>query len=219
MNILNKNNPLNNEEKAILIGGLLGDEVLVRRDGSYRYRVAHSIHQADYVYWKHNKLININRCKKTPPPKIYLEKGKFERIEFNTDSGNYFQEIHELMYKKLPNGRYRKTITQEVIDKLPVDPLVVAVWYLDDGSIRNDGYAGKIASQGFSKEENSLLCDYLRKFNLRKFNLRKFNINCHIVKHTEISGQWYITIPASTFGNLIKVIDPIVREVPSMVYK
>lgn len=113
------------------------------------------------------------------------------------------------MYKKLPNGRYRKTITQEVIDKLPVDPLVVAVWYLDDGSIRNDCYAGKIASQGFSKEENELLCDYLRKF----------NINCHIVKHTEISGQWYITIPASTFGNLIKVIDPIVREVPSMVYK
>lgn len=207
MNILNKNNPLNNEEKAILIGGLLGDEVLVRRDGSYRYRVAHSIHQADYVYWKHNKLIN--RCKKTQPPKIYLEKGKFERIEFYTDSGNYLKEIHFLMYKKLPNGRYRKTITQEVIDKLPVDPLVVAVWYLDDGSIRNDCYAGKIASQGFSKEENELLCDYLRKF----------NINCHIVKHTEISGQWYITIPASTFGNLIKVIDPIVREVPSMVYK
>jgi len=205
--ILNNFNNFNNEERAILIGGLLGDEIIVRRDNSYRYRVAHGINESEYVHWKHNKLINL--CTRTQPPKNYIEKGKYGRIEFYTDSSNKFQEIYELMYKKLPNGRYRKTITQEFIDKLPVDPLVVAVWYLDDGSIRNDCYAGKIASQGFTKEENELLCDYLRKF----------NIDCHIVKHTEISGQWYITIPASTFGNLIKIIDPIVREVPSMVYK
>jgi hypothetical protein len=53
------------------------------------------------------------------------------------------------------------------------------------------------------------LCDYLRKF----------NIDCHVVKHTEISGQWYITIPAHTFGQLISVIEPFVKEVPSMIYK
>jgi len=102
MSTINKNNTLNNEEKAILIGGLLGDAVLVRRgENSYRYRVAHSIHQADYVYWKHGKLINI--CRRNQPPKVCIEKGKFERIEFYTDSGNYLKEIHELMYKKLPN--------------------------------------------------------------------------------------------------------------------
>jgi hypothetical protein len=148
---------LTNDEKAILIGGILGDEIMTRRDGSYRYRVQHSSKQAEYVYWKHRKLKNI--CTRTQPPHRYPSKDKYEVIEFYTDSGTYLKEIHDFLYKKLPNGkrRYRKTITKETIENLPVDPLVVAVWYMDDGSIRNDCYAGKIASQGFTKEENELL--------------------------------------------------------------
>lgn len=198
---------ITNEERAVLIGGLLGDEILPRRDGSYRYRVQHSDKQTEYVNWKRKKLSNL--CKNTQPPQKRLKKNTpHSVVEFYTDSGVYLKEIHELLYRK-ENSRYRKTITPEVIDKLPVDPLVVAVWYLDDGSIRNDCYAGKIASQGFTKEENELLCEYLKKF----------GIDCHVVKHTEASGQWYITIPAHAFGNLVKVIEPIVREVPSMEYK
>ncbi len=201
------NNSLSNEEKAVLIGGLLGDEIIVKRDGSYRYRVQHSSKQAEYVDWKHKKLIN--KCKRTQPPKKYPSKKKYEVMEFYTDSGIYLKEIHELLYKKQPNGKFRKTITKETIDNLPLDPMIIAVWYLDDGSIRNDCYAGKIASQGFTKEENELLCEYLQKF----------NIDCHVVRHTVESNQWYITIPAHTFGNLVSIIEPIVREVPSMVYK
>jgi hypothetical protein len=141
---------LTNDEKAVLIGGLLGDEIIVKRDGSYRYRVQHSTKQAEYVYWKHRKLIN--KCTRTQPPKSYPSKEEYEIMEFYTDSGSYLKEIHDFLYKKLPNGRYRKTITRETIEKIPVDPLVVAVWYMDDGSIRNDCYAGKIASQGFTKD-------------------------------------------------------------------
>jgi len=205
---------LTNEEKAVLIGGILGDEIIVKRDGSYRYRVQHSSGQAEYVHWKRRKLKS--KCTRTQPPKNYPttreggdSKGRYEVTEFYTDSGMYLKEIHDLLYKKLPNGRYRRTITKETIDHLPVDPLVIAVWYMDDGSIRNDCYAGKISTQGFTYEENELLCDYLRKF----------NIDCHVVKHTEVSHQWYITIPAHTFGQLISTIEPFVREVPSMIYK
>lgn len=207
MNNVKNNDSLNNMERAILIGGLLGDEIIVKRGGSYRYRVQHSSKEDEYVYWKHKKLIK--KCKRTQPPKRYPRKTKYETMEFYTDSGVNLKEIHDLFYKELPNGKYRKTITRETIDKLPVDPLVVAVWYMDDGSIRDDCYAGKIASQGFTQEENELLCEYLRKF----------NIDCHVVRHTVESNQWYLTIPAHTFGNLISVIEPIVREVPSMVYK
>lgn len=46
---------ITNEERAVLIGGLLGDEILPRRDGSYRYRVQHSDKQTEYVNWKRKK--------------------------------------------------------------------------------------------------------------------------------------------------------------------
>jgi len=198
---------LTKEEKAVLIGGILGDEIIVKRGDSYRSRVQHSSRQAEYVHWKYSKLKG--KCTRTQPPTNYSNRGRYEVIEFYTDSGTYLKEIYDLLYKILPNGRYKRTITKETIEQLPVDPLIVAVWFMDDGSIRNDCYAGKISTQGFTYEENELLCDYLRKF----------NIDCHVVKHTEVSHQWYITIPAHTFGQLISTIEPFVREVPSMIYK
>jgi len=203
------NYTLTNEERAVLIGGILGDEILVRRGNSYRYRVQHSDKEAEYVHWKREKLANV--CRNTQPPQTRPKRGTPHNVvEFYTDSGDYLKEIHELLYVNV-GEKYKKRITPEVIERLPVDSLVVAVWYLDDGSIRNDCYAGKIASQNFTKEENELLCEYLRKFN--------FNIAGHVVQHTDESGQWYITIPAQTFGKLIDLIEPIVREIPSMVYK
>jgi hypothetical protein len=41
------------------------------------------------------------------------------------------------------------------------------------------------------------------------------------VKHTEKSGQYYLSIPASNgaFRELVGVIAPIVKQIPDMVYK
>jgi hypothetical protein len=102
-----------------------------------------------------------------------------------------------------------KTITPELIDKLPMDPTVLAVLFMEDGSIRNDCYSGKIATQCFSLEEQHLLCDYFTKW----------DIDCNIVKHTKKRGQYYLSIPTKSFPKLVTIIEPIVRQIPAMVYK
>ncbi len=86
-----------------------------------------------------------------------------------------------------------KTITPELIDKLPMNPLVLTTFFLDDGSVRDDCYAGKLATQGFSKEG----CELLREYFL------KWNINCNVVKHTKESQKHYLSIGASTFCLLV----------------
>ena len=80
---------------------------------------------------------------------------------------------------------------------------------MDDGSARNDCYAGNLATQCFPLEEHHLLKDYLKKW----------DINCNIVKHSKKSGQYYLYIPRQAFPRLVEIIEPTVSEIPDMVYK
>jgi hypothetical protein len=102
-----------------------------------------------------------------------------------------------------------QTIPPDFIQNLPMHPLVLASFYLDDGSVRDDCYAGKLATQGFSQTENQLICDYLKKW----------GVQGNVVRHTVASGQSYIRLPAKTFGTLIEIVEPFVRQIPSLIYK
>lgn len=106
--------------------------------------------------------------------------------------------------------KYIKTITPELIDKLPMSPYVLVTLFLDDGSIRNDCYAGKLATQGFTEPEQQLLRLYFLKW----------GIDCKVNLHLEVKNQYYLTIPATSFSRLIEIIEPIIiNEIPSMSYK
>jgi hypothetical protein len=203
--------PLTPDENALISGTLLGDTHLQRRTGtSYRLKILHSTAQADYVWWKYNKLKRL--CSTTSPPAEVVNNKTFKAVAFSTSSLALFGDLHGLFYTpvlKEDRTTFVKTITPELIDKLPMNPLVLTTFFLDDGSVRDDCYAGKLATQGFSKEE----CELLREYFL------KWNINCNVVKHTIKSKRYYLSIGASTFGNLVEVIEPTVREIPSMVYK
>ena len=48
------------------MGGLLGDLTIVKRQNSYRVKVAHSPKNKDYVYWKYEQLKRL--CHSTQPP-------------------------------------------------------------------------------------------------------------------------------------------------------
>ena len=129
------------------------------------------------------------------------------------------QSFHELFYEPVEkvdkNGnkkvKYVKKITQKLIQSLPMHPMVLATFFMDDGSKRNECYSGKIATQGFTQAENYLLCEYLAKW----------DIKAAVTTHTVDSGQFYISIPASNgaFDKLVSVISPIVHQIPDMVYK
>lgn len=193
-------------EKSVIMGTLLGDGHLNKRGKSVRLKIEHGVDQEDLVWWKYEKLKRL--CPNTQPPHIAVSKKGFKSILFYTSSSRLLEEMHQLYYKK-HGERYKKVITSELIDQLSLDPIVLAVWYMDDGSIRNDCYSGKIATQGFSLEENHLLSQYL---------LKK-NIETNVVKHKEAKGQYYLTVPARSFQIFINEVEAYLSEVPSMVHK
>ncbi len=195
-------------EKTLIMGTLLGDAHIQKRKNSYRLKIEHGIDQKAYVLWKHEKLKSLCCRPTTQDPKTVTSKKGYSTVVFYTTSGLWLEEIYNLFYKE-KNGRYVKTITPELIEKLPLSPMVLAAFFMDDGSARDDCYAGKLATQGFSLEENHLLCSYLKKW----------NIECQVVAHKKSKNQYYISIPAKTFGNLVKEIETIVMEIPDMVYK
>lgn len=211
MNIRIDYTPLSATEKAVLYGSLLGDGSLIKRGNSYRYNIEQGEEQKTYVEWKYAKLGRL--CQTTQPPKKVTSKKGFVSYLFHTSSGLYLKELYDLFYKKktpyLNGSLYVKTITQQLIDELPMNPIVLAVLFMDDGSVRNDCYAGKIATQCFLLEEQHLLSTYLKKW----------GIDCNIVKHTKETGQFYISIPAKSFGRFVEIIEPTVLEIPVMSYK
>lgn len=192
------------EEKSVIYGSLLGDAHLQKRGNSFRLKVAHGITQKQYVMWKYEKLERLCQL----PKEVSNNKG-LTSVEFYTSSGAWLRPIYERMYKKDEAGRMVKTISEELIKALPLTPLLLAVFYMDDGSIRDDCFAGKLATQGFSKHGNKLLKEFLAEF----------NVNSSVVKQTVASEQYYLSLPAATFGTLVNIIKPIVSEIESMVYK
>lgn len=196
-------------QKAIVSGSLLGDATLVKRINSYRIRFLHCEAQKCYVYWKHEKLKSL--CLTTQPPRLVMHKKKYSQYEFYTSSGLHLKPFHDAFFKpqvdESGNVKYVRSITEDTLNFLPKSPLVLAVLFLDDGSVRNDAYSGKIATQCFTEEEHLLLQAYLKDV---------YGLNTVINKHKH---QKYLAVNAADFGNLIDMIEPIVNEIPCMMYK
>jgi hypothetical protein len=209
--------PLTETEESVLLGTLLGDGHLQKKGPtSSRLKIGHSIKQQGYVMWKYNKLKRL--CQTVKPPEI--TDGENPEIGFYTSGGKYLDGYHKLLYKPVEEKtkdnkikiRYVKTITQELIDRLPVNPIVLAVLYMDDGSPRTDSYAARISTQAFSLEENNLLVQYFEKCGIS---------GVKVVYHDKAREIYCLYIPATNnvFANFISYIEPIVREVPELAYK
>ena len=68
-----------------------------------------------------------------------------------------------------------------------------------------------LASLNHFIDKGNLLCSYLKKW----------GIEGNVVFHKESEDQYYIGLPArdETFGTLVKIIEPIVNQIPDMIYK
>lgn len=102
------------------------------------------------------------------------------------------------------------------ISELLIDPLALAIWYLDDGTRRDDTASCRIATQSFSEEENILLKDSL-------WNTFSLPANVEKTGRKENGDTAYgLAILSKTGGykRLQHLISDIVRaEIPSMLYK
>jgi hypothetical protein len=137
---------LTEEQKSILIGCLLGDGTL-RRKRNTLLEINHSSKQEDYVFWLYSKF---KGCVLTPP-KIRVNGPNRTSYRFTTRSIVAFNVFYEKFYP----GNLQKKIPRD----LDLNPLSLAVWFMDDGSkSRNALY---LNTQQFNLEDQKYLISLL----------------------------------------------------------
>ena len=115
-------------QRSIIVGTILGDgylRIVPGRKNAF-LEINHTFHQRDYVDWKFKMLESL--CRSGP----VIRRGNGNRIayRFTTRQSGEISEI----YKRFYQGR-KKVIP----DDLYLDPLMLAVWYMDDGSKCREG--------------------------------------------------------------------------------
>ena len=147
---------LTERQVSILSGKLLGDGTL-RRKTNTLLEINHSYKQKDYVFWLYNEF---REFVNTPP---HLRVSGVNRLSYRfttislSDLNRYYALFYQNGYKVVPKS-------------LRLDPLMLAVWFMDDGSrSRSSVYFN---TQQFSLEDQmfqiKLLSDLELKASLNK---------------------------------------------------
>lgn len=182
---------LNSNQKAVLVGTLLGDGSIRRKGRFARLHIKHSLNQMPLVRYKRQIFFNIITME------INVFKQKVGKVDYNfaefvTLTHPEFLKYYQLFYPT------KRKIVPENIDQLLVNPLSLAVWIMDDGSAE---YAGvSIQTHSFTKNE----VDLLRKTLINNFNIetgRRLN-----------KGRWIIYFPKKSLPRLTNLIDKSLLE-------
>ena len=190
---------ISSEQKQIIFGKLLGDGHLETANGkTFRLKIEHSLKQKEYVDWLYEKLADLATC--APKIKTQQVEGKtYYKYWFNTHYSGSLRFYHQQFYK---DG---KKIAPFLI-KHYLTPLVLAIWYMDDGSIKSCLHRAKIINtQGF---------DQLSLKRLQIALLKNFDISTKLRNQKE-GRQIYIL--ASEVDKFKKVISEYI--LPSFLYK
>lgn len=133
-------------ERSIILGTLLGDAWCGypnKKSTMPKLAINHSIKQEDYSEWKAAELIRLNAKVNYVPNPGWGD--TWARVE--TSCHESLKEFHDLFYSK--DG---KEITNQLAAM--IDPLALAVWVGDDGSLSMDY---QIHTEGFSKRSVDIL--------------------------------------------------------------
>lgn len=136
-----------------MIGTMLGDGGLRFRGKNCRLHIKHSLNQLSLVNYKWRIFEPIISMKvRCFSQKVGIKDYNF--AEFVTLTHPIFSHYYQLFYRNS-----KKVVTCEVA--AAIDPLILAVWIMDDGSAE---YAGlSIQTHSFSVEEVSLLIKAIKK--------------------------------------------------------
>ncbi len=197
---------LSYQQKAFLIGSLLGD-------GNMRFSwqakeanfiVDHSSTQKEYVLWKYKILQEWCLSRPIKTQRFYHKdpRRKLTSWRFFTISHPEFTKLYRIFYK---NGR---KIVPFNIKEILNSPFSLAVWIMDDGS--RNRRALFLNTQGFSLSEQKQLQDCLQK---------NFNLESTLNIHSYYQGKRYsrIRITTESTSRLFKLVKKFI--LPSMRYK
>lgn len=154
---------LTSRQREILTGLLLGDGHLETQNGgrTYRLKVEQAVRKKEYVDWLFQEFQDFVRTEPAEKEKTRNE-SRTKNIGFSTLSVGNFRFHAQQFYQ----GKHK--VVPKRIGKL-LSPLALAVWYMDDGSLKSSLHRAKILNtQGFRKHEVEQLIQVLEK----KFDLR-----------------------------------------------
>lgn len=188
---------LNDIQGSILVGTLLGDGHLETQDKgkTYRLKLEHQIGQRDYLEWIYDQF------KEWVPGGIRsrVKKNGYGYVLFDTYSHGAFRFYAQQFY---PNG---KKEIPKLFNKL-LDPMVLAIWFMDDGSWKSDKHKTFIIhTLGYSKKDLELVQKVLKK---------KFGLETSL--HAQKGKYWRLYIKSESAEKFRNLIEPYTSKIPSM---
>jgi hypothetical protein len=151
---------LNEEQNSMLIGLMLGDGSLIKSKPNHnaRLKVDRQLQDKDYLQWNYKVFEEFSSSGLSRIDTFDKRYDKnYSVYHFATCTNKLFTKLSDLWY---PNNK-RKIVPINI----NIDPLALAVWFLDDGSIYKSGQRNFLISLmtcGFTYEENKLLLDKLK---------------------------------------------------------
>ena len=193
---------LSSDQRALIVGTLLGDGCLETQNHgrSYRLKIEHAIDQKEYVDWKYSVLKDWVLTE--PRIKAHMSYGKLrENYCFSTVSHGELRFYGQQFYKN------NEKIIPKMIAKM-LSPLALAVWFMDDGSIKSKLHrALVIHSQSFERTDLEIIIEIL---------LKNYKIKAVLRKRSEGKG-FVLSLAAESVDIFVKTIFPYI--IPSMRYK
>lgn len=179
--------------KAIVIGSALGDGSLTpvsKRKGEAMLHVGYHDRLLEYLQWMHRELavLGVNP--------IQPKRG-FQQHHFYTKPHRELGQLREVFY---PQGH--KVVPQQIGDLL-IDPLSLAVWYMDDGSLDcrwKNHFNATISTHSFSREG----CELLRTVLWSNFGVKA------AVHQSTIRGKTYYRLYflAESMERFLQLVTP-----------
>ncbi len=141
-------------QMSVIAGSILGDAYICIMPGRSNafLEINHSIKAKEYVDWKYRVLENV--CKSVPQTRKIDEKRTAYR--FYTRQSKEFTELLNRFYR---DGK------KKVPSDLELDPVILAVWLMDDGS--RSGGSVYLNTQQFSLSDQKRLMYLLRQMGLK----------------------------------------------------
>lgn len=167
----------------VLIGTLLGDGAVKFRGKECRLHIKHSANQLPLVNYKREVFSNITSMPVRKFTQIVGERD-YSFAEFVTLTHPEFTKYYHLFY---PLG---KKLVPKNIDTLLINPLSLAMWFMDDGAAE---YAGaSLQTHSFTANDVERLMKCI-----------KLNFKIDVTKRLN-KGKWIIYFPKASMSRLRK---------------
>lgn len=174
------------ETQSVIVGLLLGDAYLYRNG---TLQIEHCLNHAEYTFWKYERLKSIAGKQPTMVERYDLRTQKtYRSMRFYTKA--VLKDFRISFYSG------RKKIIPSKIGEL-LDPLALAVWFMDDGGRGARTPRGLVFSTScFSVEEQILLQSVLAE---------KFGVKTSVHK---VGKGFQLYIRAESFDRFSELVSP-----------